>query len=123
MRLIQVVEECCPVLGSVPLGEREAEQVASAFKAIADAARLRILSLIASRPDREACVCILTGPLGLSQPTVSHHLRVLHEAGLLQRERRGTWAFYRIAPGALDVLRRALTPAAGVDDAFAPAGA
>lgn len=92
----------------------DAEELATAFKAIADPARLRLLSFIAAQADGEACVCHLTEPLGLSQPTVSHHLRVLHEAGLLERERRGTWVFYRIVQARVKALRAALVlPAPG----------
>ena len=86
----------------------DAEELATAFKAIADPARLRLLSFIAAQEDGEACVCHLTQPLGLSQPTVSHHLKVLHAAGLLGRERRGTWVFYRIVRARLAALRAAL---------------
>jgi ArsR family transcriptional regulator len=75
---------------------------------LADPARLRILSLLQAQPSFEACVCHLTDFLGLGQPTVSHHLRVLFEAGLVQRERRGNWVYYRVIPGALDGLRTAL---------------
>jgi len=77
-------------------------------RVLADPARLRLLSLIQSQPAREACVCHLTDALGLSQPTVSHHLRVLYEAHLVDRERRGNWVYYRTVPGALDDLRIAL---------------
>jgi ArsR family transcriptional regulator len=87
------------------------------FKALADPARLRLLSLIASQPEGEACNCELIEPLGLSQPTVSHHLRVLHEAGLLTRERRGQWVYYRIVSEQLSALRAALE----VPSARAPA--
>jgi ArsR family transcriptional regulator len=98
---------CAPVLRS-RLRRDDAEELASAFKAIADAGRLRLLSFIASQPNAEACVCNLVEPLGLSQPTVSHHLRVLSEAGLLERERRGTWMFYRLVPARVEALRGAL---------------
>lgn len=95
------------------LGQEHAERLAEAFKAIADPARLRLLSFIAAQPSGEACVCHLTEPLGLSQPTVSHHLKVLFTAGLLRRERRGTWVYYRIVPDELAGLRDALAaPAA-----------
>lgn len=77
---------------------------------IADPARLRLLSILAGQPSGEACVCELTGPIGLSQPTVSHHLRVLHEAGLLERNRRGLWVYYRLVPERLQILRDALGP-------------
>jgi ArsR family transcriptional regulator len=103
-----IPERCRPVL-EAPLEKIEAEQLASAFKVLADAARLRLLSLIATRPEREACVCHLTGSVGLTQPTVTHHLQVLHEAGLLARERRGIWVYYRILPDRLASLKGALT--------------
>jgi len=90
------------------LGKTAAEQLATAFKAIADPARLRLLSFIAAQPSGESCVCYLTKPLGLSQPTVSHHLKVMHDAGLLARERRGTWMYYRIVPEQLAALRDVL---------------
>jgi ArsR family transcriptional regulator, arsenate/arsenite/antimonite-responsive transcriptional repressor len=108
MKVIQPILACCAPLLTSPLGETEAEQLAAAFKVIADPARLRLLSLLASKPRGEACVCDLTEPLALSQPTVSHHLKVLHEAGLLGRERRGLWVYYRLAPERLHVLRDAL---------------
>ena len=79
------------------------------FKALADPTRLRLVSMVAAHADREACVCDLTEPLGLSQPTVSHHLKVLVEAGFLSRSKRGTWAYYRIVPGSLDSLSSFLT--------------
>jgi ArsR family transcriptional regulator, arsenate/arsenite/antimonite-responsive transcriptional repressor len=79
-----------------------AERLARSLKALADPARLRLLSIVASHDDAEACVCDLTEPLGLSQPTVSHHLKVLVDAGYLNREKRGTWAYYSLTPNALD---------------------
>ena len=109
MRLIQEIDEdCCPVAGAAPLEVREAERLASAFKALADPTRLRLLGLIAARPRGECCVCDLTAPVGLSQPTVSHHLKVLHDAGLLERTKRGTWAYYRVLPAAFATLRETL---------------
>ena len=98
---------CAPVLQR-QLTAAAAERLATAFKAVADPARLRLLSFIAAQPSGETCVCNLTKPLGLSQPTVSHHLRVLFDAGLLERERRGTWVYYRIAPAQLAALRDVL---------------
>ena len=80
-------------------------ELARSLKTIADPARLRLLSLIQAQPDGEACVCHLTEPLGLSQPTVSHHLKVLLDAGLVERERRGSWAYYRVVPETLATLR------------------
>jgi ArsR family transcriptional regulator len=105
--------ECCPPLLNNPLGQVEAEQLAAAFKVIADPTRLRLISLLASKPNAEACVCDLVEPVGLSQPTVSHHLKVLYDAGLLGRTRRGTWIYYRLLPERLHALRDALgAPAA-----------
>jgi ArsR family transcriptional regulator len=98
----------CPPLLNGPLDPAEADALATALKALADPARLRLLSLIQSQPDHEACVCHLTEPLGLTQPTVSHHLRVLREAGLVEREQRGSWAFFRIIPDRLHALRELL---------------
>ena len=99
---------CCPPLSRAPLSPRDARSLAAAFCVVADPARLRLLSLIQAGPGGEACVCRLTGPLRLSQPTVSHHLSVLHRAGLVTRERRGVWAWYRVVPQALAPLRDAL---------------
>jgi len=93
-----------------PLSAEEALDLASALRVVADPARLRLLSLIASADGAEACVCDLTEPLGLSQPTVSHHLKVLTDAGVLRREQRGRWAFYHVLPEPLDLLRKALSP-------------
>jgi ArsR family transcriptional regulator len=98
---------CAPVL-QARLGRNDAEALAAAFKAVADPARLRLLSFIARQPAAEACVCHLIEPLGLSQPTVSHHLKVLADAGLVTRERRGTWMFYRLVPERVEALREAL---------------
>nr|WP_245961836.1 metalloregulator ArsR/SmtB family transcription factor [Quadrisphaera granulorum] len=92
-----------------PLGAEDAVALARTLKALADPARLRLLSLVAAHEGGEACVCDLTEPLGLSQPTVSHHLKVLVEAGLLTRDKRGVWAYYALVPGALDSLAGVLT--------------
>lgn len=78
------------------------------FKALADPNRLRILSIVSSSPEAETCVCDLSEPLKLGQPTVSHHLKILVEAGLLNREKRGVWAYYSLVPGALDSLAATL---------------
>lgn len=91
-----------------PLSEREAEQLARALRVLAEPARLRLMSLIGGQPDGEACVCDLTLPLGLSQPTVSHHLKVLAEAGLVEREQRGRWAFYRVRREPMRALSAAI---------------
>src|SRR5215468_1374575 len=82
---------CCPQVLTARLRQHDADALAAAFKALADPARLRVLNFIAAQPAGEACVCHFTGLLGLSQPTVSHHLRLLYDAGLVDRERRGTW--------------------------------
>ena len=92
-----------------PLDREDAEALATTLKALADPARLRLLSLVASSRGHEACVCDLTEPVGLSQPTVSHHLKVLTEAGFLTRTKRGTWAYYRLRPDALERVAQLLT--------------
>jgi ArsR family transcriptional regulator, arsenate/arsenite/antimonite-responsive transcriptional repressor len=104
-----ILEDCCAPLLSTPLAEGEAETLANALQVLADPARLRLLSLIAACPGAEACGCDLTAPIGLSQPTVSHHLKVLHEAGLLDRERRGKWVYFRVRPEPLASIRSALS--------------
>ena len=109
MKLIQSVEACCPVVQETPLEPLAAGRIAAAFKVLADPARLRLLAMIGAND--EVCVCNLTDEIGLSQSTVSHHLKVLHDAGFVSREKRGTWAYYRLVPEALSILRAALTPA------------
>ena len=108
VQTIATIAECCPPLSSAPLAQDDAEDVAAALRVLADPARLRLLSLIQSGAEGEACVCHLVEPLGLTQPTVSHHLKVLVQAGLLEREQRGRWAYYRAIPGRLDALRALL---------------
>jgi ArsR family transcriptional regulator, arsenate/arsenite/antimonite-responsive transcriptional repressor len=105
---LAVLPTCCPPVLQGRLGQADAEQLAGTFKAIADPARLRLLSFIAAQPSGEACVCYLMEPLEISQPTVSHHLKVLYDAGLLERERRGTWVYYRIVSERFATLRDAL---------------
>jgi ArsR family transcriptional regulator, arsenate/arsenite/antimonite-responsive transcriptional repressor len=105
MRTIATLGVSCPPLLQEPLEPADAERIAATLKAIADPARLRLLSLIQAQPDHEACVCHLTEPLGLSQPTVSHHLKVLLQAGLVEREQRGSWAFFRVREEPLASLR------------------
>jgi len=90
---VAVLSTCCPPVLQGRLRQADAEQLAGAFKAIADPARLRLLSFIAAQPSGEACVCYLMKPLDISQPTVSHHLKVMYDAGLIERERRGTWVY------------------------------
>lgn len=108
--VLPVLTECCsPVVGQV-ISPADAETLATSLKAIADPTRLRLVSLVAAHERQEACVCDLTEPVGLSQPTVSHHLKILVEAGILTREQRGRWAYYRLVPGSLTDLARLITP-------------
>lgn len=102
------VVPCCPPVVQKELSKHDAEDLASIFKALADPARLRLLSFIASQEGGEACVCYLTEPLGLSQPTVSHHLKLLHSAGLLERDKRGAWVYYRVVRERLEAVRATL---------------
>ena len=95
---------CCPPLAAEPLSQAQAEQVAPLLKALADPVRLRLMSLVASHEGGEACICDLNEAFDLSQPTISHHMKVLHEAGLVDRDKRGVWAYYRIRPQALASL-------------------
>jgi ArsR family transcriptional regulator, arsenate/arsenite/antimonite-responsive transcriptional repressor len=95
---------CCSPLDSEPLSQRDAERIAPLLKALADPVRLRLMSLIASHEGGEACVCDLNDAFELSQPTISHHLKVLHEAGLLERDKRGVWVYYRASSEALGGL-------------------
>ncbi len=95
---------CCAPMTREPLSADAAERIAPLVKAIADPARLRLLSLVASHADGEACVCDLNDAFDLSQPTISHHLKQLHEAGLLDREKRGVWVYYRLNAAALSDL-------------------
>jgi ArsR family transcriptional regulator, arsenate/arsenite/antimonite-responsive transcriptional repressor len=106
MKISKPITNCCAPLLSGQLTNEDAEQLAAIFRVLGEPARLQVLSLIAAQPTGEACVCELTEPLGLSQPTVSHHLKVLYEAGLLQKERRGTWMYYRLVPERLGILQR-----------------
>lgn len=106
---IRDLQGCCAPITREAISVENARSLAHTLKAVADPARLRLLSMVAAHADGEACVCDLTEPLGLSQPTVSHHLKILVEAGLLDRTKRGTWAYYRIVPGALDSIAALLT--------------
>src|ERR671939_1117835 len=101
MKKLKVLEQPCCVAGAPPLRKRDAHALAARFKALADPARVTILNRIAS--EGETCTCLLTEPLGLSQPTVSHHLKVLKEAGLIEvASKRGTWTYYRLVPQSLE---------------------
>ena len=103
---------CCPSLFRDPLTEVEANELADVLKALADPARLRLISMIASTPGGEACACDLAEPLQRSQPTVSHHLTQLVRAGLLTREQRGKWAWFRINDARVGAICACLTPTA-----------
>ncbi|MED7825528.1 ArsR/SmtB family transcription factor [Streptomyces chiangmaiensis] len=107
------VAPCCPPLNERPLTAGEAERTARMFKALGDPVRLRLFSLVASHEGGEACVCDISD-VGVSQPTVSHHLKKLKEAGLLTSERRGTWVYYRVEPSVLTAMGQllAIVPAA-----------
>ncbi|MBF6359339.1 winged helix-turn-helix transcriptional regulator [Nocardia farcinica] len=102
--------DACPAAPLVrePLSEQAAAELAVVFKALSDPVRLRLLSSIASRADQEACVCDLSAGIELTQPTISHHLKVLREAGLLASERRASWVYYRVVPGAFARLSQVL---------------
>ncbi len=97
-----------------PIDEATATELARGFHALADPARLRLLSLIADQPQGEVCACDLVEPIGKSQPTVSHHLKVLYEAGLVDKDKRGSWIWYRVIPERLEALREALAPRVAV---------
>jgi ArsR family transcriptional regulator len=109
--LLDPAVACCAPLAAAPLTQAEAEDMARRLKALADPARLRLLSILMSAPGEEACTCDLTEPLGLSQPTVSHHLKKLAESGLVTGERRGAWTYYRVNRDALSAAARVLEPA------------
>ena len=100
---------CCSPLVVEPMDPAEADELSRLFKALADPVRLRLLSLIGGQSTGEACVCDLTGAFDLTQPTISHHLKVLREAGLIASERRGTWVYYRMLPTAMDRLSELFT--------------
>jgi ArsR family transcriptional regulator len=107
--VVQVAEAvCCPSVLAAPLDAGEAADMATGFSALADAARLRILSILAAAPDGEVCVCDFVGPVGKSQPTISHHLKILGEAGLVHGDRRGKWVWYSLDRERLARLRAAL---------------
>src|SRR4051794_36300851 len=108
VKRIATIEACCAPLLSAPLDGTEADELAAAFKALADPVRLRLLSLIAAAPDGTACSCDLEEPVGKSQPTVSHHLSILAEAGLITKEKVGRWVNCTVVPERLTALRDVL---------------
>lgn len=98
-QLIQIsseLEACCPVTSEAAIAREAADETATMMKALSDASRIQILAIIASSENHETCVCDLTGPLNLTQPTVSHHLSKMVSAGILEKEKRGTWSWYRL---------------------------
>jgi ArsR family transcriptional regulator len=109
-KALGAVDRCCQPVTAGVLDEAAAEHLAARFKALSDPARLRLLSMVAAAPDGEVCACDLVEPSGRSQPTVSHHLALLVEAGLVTREKRGRWAWYSVDPERLSELRDALAP-------------
>jgi ArsR family transcriptional regulator len=106
--VLQEAVPCCPPLTSAELSQADAVRMAAMFKALSDPVRLRLFSKVASHPGGEACVCDIAD-VGVSQPTVSHHLKKLREAGLLASERRGTWVYYRVEPSVLAAMGQMLT--------------
>jgi ArsR family transcriptional regulator len=101
---------CCAPLSREPLGRERAERIAPLLKALADPVRLQLMSMVLSHPGGEACVCDLLPAFELSQPTISHHLKVLHEAGLLERDKRGVWVYYRTRPETMEALVTLFAP-------------
>ena len=99
---------CCAPLLREPITASQASDMARVIKALADPTRLRLVSMVAAHEGGEACVCDLTAPLGLTQPTISHHLKILVDAGIFTRDKRGVWAYYSLVPAALDVLSAVL---------------
>jgi ArsR family transcriptional regulator len=111
VRELEVLDlaDCCSPIRRETLDADQAATLAEAFKALADPVRLQLLNLIATSPTGEACACDLVEPVGKSQPTVSHHLKVLREAGLVESDKRGTWVWYSVVPQRLDELQRVLS--------------
>jgi len=103
-----LADKCCTTLVREPLTASQAADLAHILKALADPTRLRIVSMVAAHEAGEACVCDLTDPVGLTQPTISHHLKVLVDAGIFTRDKRGKWAYYALVPSALDALAAVL---------------
>jgi ArsR family transcriptional regulator, arsenate/arsenite/antimonite-responsive transcriptional repressor len=107
-----LADECCTPLLGQPLTAEQAADLARILKALADPTRLRLVSMVAAHEGGEACVCDLTDPLGLTQPTISHHLKVLVDAGIFTRDQRGKWAYYALVPRALDAVSAVLSTGA-----------
>jgi len=109
--MLPLAEACCTPLLRQPITARQAADLARLLKALADPTRLRLVSMVAAHEGGEACVCDLTEPLGLTQPTISHHLKILVDAGIFTRDKRGVWAYYALVPSALDALAAVLSTA------------
>jgi ArsR family transcriptional regulator len=105
---LPLADTCCAPLLREPITASQAATLARTLKAVADPTRLRLVSMVAAHEGGEACVCDLTEPLGLTQPTISHHLKILVDAGIFSREKRGVWAYYALVPAALDALSAVL---------------
>ena len=110
LEVLPTAQVCCAPLTASPLSADDATQLSTRLKALADPARLRLVSLLLASETGELCTCDVTGPLGLSQPTISHHFKKLAEAGLVTGERRGTWTHYRVVPEALTALAAVISP-------------
>ena len=107
MKNSNVLTNCCSIF-SQAIAPEQAQEIAAIFKVLGEPARLQLISFIASQPNQKACGCDLIEPLGLSQPTVSHHLKVLYQAGLLDKERRGNWIYYLVNKERIGMLQKAL---------------
>jgi ArsR family transcriptional regulator, arsenate/arsenite/antimonite-responsive transcriptional repressor len=107
-RELPMAEECCTPLLREPITASQAASLARVLKALADPVRLRLVSMVAAHDGGEACVCELTEPLGLTQPTISHHLKILVDAGIFTRDKRGVWAYYALVPSAMEALSQVL---------------
>jgi ArsR family transcriptional regulator, arsenate/arsenite/antimonite-responsive transcriptional repressor len=105
---VRAVDQCCPSVLSAPLGATDAAELATGFNALSDPVRLRVLSMLADANGGEVCVCDFVAPLGKAQPTISHHLKILSEAGLVQGEKRGRWVWYSLNRDRLAALRSAI---------------
>ena len=106
---LPLADACCAPLLREPITASQAADLARMFKALADPTRLRLVSMVAAHQGGEACVCELTEPLGLTQPTISHHLKILVDAGIFTRDKRGVWAYYALVPAAMDALSAILS--------------
>jgi ArsR family transcriptional regulator len=107
--VLPLADACCGPLLRQPITASQAADLARKLKALADPTRLRLVSMVAAHDGGEACVCDLTEPLGLTQPTISHHLKILVEAGIFTRDKRGVWAYYALVPSAMDALSSVLS--------------